>query len=77
MPEGPFAASFKLKVRCFNCKADTVHRLDVPEVDDAPTCIDDLMASQFLAEQRFKCKVCEVPIGMVVAAVDVSEHVHA
>lgn len=77
MPKERVAARFQLKIRCFNCKMDTAHRLDVPAVEDAPTCLDDLLESQFLAEQKFACKACEMPIGIIVGAADITEPSYA
>ncbi|MDF2621784.1 MAG: hypothetical protein K0S00_4443 [Xanthobacteraceae bacterium] len=71
------AARFRLKIRCFNCKVDTMHRLDMPAVEGAPTCLDELLESQFLAEQKFACKACEMPIGIIVGAADVTEPSYA
>ncbi|MDR6953823.1 hypothetical protein J2X65_003186 [Ancylobacter sp. 3268] len=73
MANDRIGAHFKLKVRCFNCRVDTVHRLAVPAAEDAPECVDDLLESQFLRDQRFQCKACEAPIGVIVAAVEVKE----
>ncbi len=44
---------------------------------DAPTCVDELMESQFLAERRFACKACEMPIGIIVAAVQIHDYADA
>lgn len=66
MAEIQIAARFKLKVRCLNCKADTSHSLAVPSADDAPTDVDGLLDSQFLRDQKFTCRSCEAPIGIIV-----------
>lgn len=66
MADDQVAARFRLKVRCLNCKADTSHRLSVPLADDAPTDVSDLLDSQFLRDQKFTCRSCEAPIGIIV-----------
>lgn len=61
-----YAASFELHLRCANCRKDAIRRLDVPAVDDAPSTIDELMESAFLAAQRFTCAKCESPTGTII-----------
>lgn len=51
-------ARFKLHVRCRGCKKVSGHRLSVPDADDAPRDVDELLASAFLQRQRLKCTQC-------------------
>ncbi len=57
--------AFKVYVRCLNCQKDYGTTLQPPEADDAPTDIDELLESNFLSSQRFKCGDCESPIATV------------
>jgi ribosomal protein S27E len=57
--------AFKVYVRCPNCQKDYGSRLVPPDAEDAPTDIDELLESNFLREQKFKCQDCESPIGVV------------
>ena len=59
------AARFKLHIRCENCVHDTARVLEVPDAEDAPTSIDDLLESAYLARQRFVCIHCDNPIGLI------------
>ncbi len=60
------AARFKLHLQCENCRRTRAVILDVPEADDAPRDVDELMDSAFLQQQRFDCLVCESGIGTIV-----------
>lgn len=60
------AARFKLHLQCENCRRNSAVLLDVPEDDDAPRDVDELMDSVFLQAQRFECAVCESFIGTIV-----------
>lgn len=60
-------ASFKLHYRCANCQRNVFKRLDVPDVDDAPYDVEELMESAFLQRQRYFCDGCESFIGSLVA----------
>ncbi len=52
-------ACFRLHVRCGNCKRVTAHNLSVPNVEDAPREVDELLASAFLERQRMSCSQCQ------------------
>lgn len=60
------AARFKLHLQCENCRRNSAHVLDVPEADEAPRDIDELLESAFLQAQVFLCTVCESAIGTIV-----------
>jgi hypothetical protein len=60
------AARFRLHLRCDGCLVDSERFVDVPAVEDAPTSVDELVASGFLDRQRFQCKGCESPIATLV-----------
>ncbi len=57
--------AFKVYVRCLNCQKDYGTTLQPPEADDAPADIDELLESNYLTNQRFKCSDCESPIATV------------
>ncbi|WP_371346502.1 hypothetical protein [Ancylobacter sp. IITR112] len=77
MDETAIAARFRLKVRCFNCKVDTIHTVDVPVADDAPDGIDELLDSQLLRNQRFTCRSCDAAIGVIVGVTEDREGIYA
>lgn len=60
------AARFVLHLMCTNCLRQKTQHLDVPEMEDAPTCVDDLAGSQALASVRFVCQGCEGAIAEVI-----------
>jgi len=68
------AARFKLSVRCEGCRKMSTHMLDVPEADDAPCDVDELLCSAFLSWQSFTCRHCDCPIGQIVAASQAQTH---
>lgn len=59
-------ARFKLNMRCHNCRQVVGAVLNVPDVEDAPREIDDLLQSQLLNGLQFKCSKCENPTAVVV-----------
>lgn len=77
MEETAISARFRLKVRCFNCKVDTVHTVDVPAADDAPDGIDELLDSQLLRNQSFTCRSCDAAIGVIVGVTEDREAIYA
>lgn len=58
-------ASFRLGIVCPNCRAHSERRLDVPDVEDAPSDVQELLDSAFLQQQRFACQHCEGMVGVV------------
>lgn len=60
------AARFKLHLQCENCRRNSAHTLDVPDADDAPRDIEELLESAFLQAQVFFCTICESAIGTIV-----------
>lgn len=60
-------ASFKLHYRCHNCERAVFKRLDVPDVDDAPGDVEELLESAFLQLQRYLCGGCEGAISTLIA----------
>ncbi len=59
------SVSFKVYVHCANCQKEYGTRLDPPDADDAPGDIDELLESNYLREQKFMCRECETPIGII------------
>ena len=60
------ASRFKMHLRCLNCRRNSVHMLDVPEADDAPCDVEELMESAFLQSWKYACLACESSIGTIV-----------
>lgn len=58
-----YVASFKIFVRCCDCLSNGSVRLDIPDVEDAPTSVDELTESAALGSVRFTCAKCEGTIG--------------
>ncbi len=57
--------AFRVYVRCANCQRDYGCHLEPPEVEDAPSDIDELLESNYLRSQVFTCSECEYPIATV------------
>lgn len=66
LPDG-IAARFKLHYRCLNCERNICRHLDVPDADEAPRDVDELLDSAFLQNQRYFCDGCESFIGTLIA----------
>lgn len=66
MTVASLAARFRIYLKCENCRRPSSVLLDVPDVDDAPCSVDDLLESAFLQRQAFTCQVCESAIGTIV-----------
>lgn len=60
------AARFELHLRCENCRRNSTQMLDVPEAEDAPSDVEELLESAFLQSQVFFCTICESAIGTIV-----------
>lgn len=60
--------SFTLHIRCTNCLAETSREVSVPDAEDAPREVDDLLDSNFLASLQFCCRRCKGNIGQLFAA---------
>jgi len=73
VPGERIRSRFRLNVVCQNCRRAYACDLAVPDEDDAPSTIDDLVESAFLAQQRFICPKCESAIGLVTAIRQVGE----
>lgn len=61
-----YAASFKLFLMCSNCLRKSTKVLNIPNEDDAPTDVDDLVYSGVMQTLRFQCTQCESVIAEVV-----------
>jgi hypothetical protein len=70
-------ARFRAHYRCLNCEKNTFRVIDVPDLDDAPRDIDELLESAFFRNLRFQCHVCEGFIGQVIAIKQVYDEVAA
>lgn len=60
------AAQFNVFLKCENCRRRSCRTLDVPDVEDAPTTVDELTESAFLARQVFTCEVCDSTIATII-----------
>ena len=60
------AARFNVFLKCENCRRRSCRTLDVPDVEDAPCTVDELVESSFLGRQVFKCDVCDSTIATIV-----------
>ena len=60
------AAQFNIFLKCENCRRRSCRNLDVPDVEDAPTSVDDLVESALLSRQVFKCDVCDSTIATII-----------
>jgi hypothetical protein len=60
------AARFQIFLKCENCRRRSCRTLDVPDVEDAPTGVDELVESAFLGRQVFACEVCDSTIATIV-----------
>ncbi|SEG58920.1 hypothetical protein [Bosea lathyri] len=65
LPDG-LAARFKVHYRCLNCERNITKTLDVPDVEDAPRGVDELLESAFFQNQRYFCDGCESFIGTLI-----------
>ncbi|MBP1852143.1 hypothetical protein J2Z17_003598 [Rhizobium halophytocola] len=60
-------ANYELHIRCENCMREASRIVSVPQVDDAPEDVEELLGSGLLANLRFKCSHCDSAIGRVFA----------
>jgi len=61
-----YVASFKLHLVCSNCLRRSSRTVDVPDVEDAPTDVDDFVYSGMMNRLRFSCGSCQGLIAEVV-----------
>jgi hypothetical protein len=59
-------ARFKLFLACANCLRRCSKTLCVPNADDAPRDIEELVGSAFLNSQAFECSECHGAIAEIV-----------
>ena len=72
---------FSLHIRCSNCLRDSFRDVEVPQIDGAPSSIDDFCESSVLQSLRFSCTKCESIIGRLIGVtvprpVEVKTSVH-
>lgn len=65
--ETEIVRSFKLHLRCANCRRDAVKVLNVPNVEGAPQDVDDLMEDACMQNLGFMCQACGGLIAKLVA----------
>jgi hypothetical protein len=59
-------ARFQLHIRCANCLRDSSPVLNVPDADDAPSDVEELLESAVLQQFRFECDDCGSAIASLV-----------
>lgn len=59
---------FQLHIRCANCLRDSSPVLKVPDADDAPGDVEELLESAVLQQFRFECVDCGSAIASLVGA---------
>jgi len=62
----PRSKTFSLHLRCSNCLRDSFRDIAVPQVDGAPTCVDEFIESILLQRLAFDCSRCESVIGRLI-----------
>lgn len=70
-------ARFRAHYRCLNCEKNTFRAIEVPDVEDAPSDVDELLESAFFQNLRYRCEVCEGLIGRVIAIKQIHDEVAA
>lgn len=60
-------AAFTLRLRCHHCLKITCRPLLSPDLEDAPSDINELLESAWLQRQTFACAQCENPIATLVS----------
>jgi hypothetical protein len=68
-------ARFRLHYHCLNCEKNTFRSIEVPDVEDAPSDVEELLASALFQNLRYKCQVCEGFIAQVVAIKQIYDEV--
>lgn len=63
------SAAFELHIRCENCARESLRVLEVPDVDNAPRDVEELVESGLLSGLRYCCAKCESLIGRLFAVV--------
>ena len=58
-------ARFKLHLRCDNCAREVAKVIEVPDVEDAPRDVEELLESEFLRRQFVHCRCGGVMMGLV------------
>jgi hypothetical protein len=69
-----FKAHYHLHLRCHNCHKISGRLLAVPDVDDAPNDIDELLESELLNRIPFSCDKCQNPIATIVGVKPAEMH---
>ena len=72
-----YAARFRAQYRCLNCEKNTVRMICVPDVEEAPRDIDELLESAFFQNLSYRCDVCEGAIGTLIALKQIHDEVAA
>lgn len=72
--EGRIVARFRLSLRCHNCRLRAISVVSVPGAEDAPCDIDELLESEFLQRQPFKCAKCDNPSAQLLGVSTLELH---
>lgn len=60
-------ARFLMRLRCHNCHHMTARTIESPDIEDAPTCVEELLESAWLSRQNFGCAQCENTIATLIS----------
>lgn len=60
-------AVFTMRLRCHHCLQITCRELMSPDVEDAPSDVEELLESAWLRRQSFACGQCDNPIATLVS----------
>lgn len=60
-------ARFTARLRCHNCHHITRRTIESPDIEDAPSNVDELLESAWLQRQNFSCEACGEPIATLIS----------
>jgi len=60
-------ARFTMRLRCHNCHHMTKRVIESPDLEDAPSCVEELLESAWLQRQNFGCAECDNTIATLIA----------
>lgn len=66
-------ATFRLRIRCHNCRHVSRRILQSPDIADAPADVEELRESALMQNQVYGCDKCDNPIATIVGVTQISE----
>lgn len=69
-----YKARFALHLRCDNCMRESVLALDIPQVDFAPSDIEELAEDAALNSLRYHCRHCSCTVGRIIRITEGHSH---